>query len=84
LIPGTHTFNKLIQERQVIRTNTRRIEDLSQELVNLANLQEVSEDISTYQSNLVNEKRINLRNDIVNLKKGLQIHYGLGEEASDR
>ena len=81
MIPGTYTFNKLIQERQVIRTNTRRIEDLSQELVNLANLQEVSEDISTYQSNLVNEKRINLRNDIVNLKKGLQIHYGLGEEA---
>jgi hypothetical protein len=29
----------------------------------------------------VNEKRINLRNDIVNLKRGLQIHYGLGEEA---
>lgn len=74
-----NTFHKLIQERQVIQANASRIEDLSQDLVNLANLQEASLDITPCQSNFVNEKRINLRNNIVNLKKGLQIHYDLGE-----
>ena len=80
MVLGTNTFNTLLQERQVIQANTSRIEDLSQGLVNLANLQGVSQDITPDQSNLVNEKRINLRNNIVNLKEGLQIHYHLGEE----
>jgi hypothetical protein len=81
MVTGTKMFNKLIQERQVIRVNTSRIEDLSQDLVNLANLQEDSRDITIYQSNLVSEKRINLRNNIINLKEGLQIHYDMQEEA---
>jgi hypothetical protein len=81
LVQGINIFSKLIQERQAIRANTSLIENLSQDLVNLANLQENSPDITPYQVNMVNEKRINLRNTIVNLKEGLQLHYGLGEEA---
>jgi hypothetical protein len=74
-------FKKLNQERKVIRANTSRIEDLSQDLTNLANLQGSSQDITLYQSNLVNEKRINLRNNIINFKEGLEIHYTMEEEA---
>ena len=46
MILGTNMFNKLIQECQVIRANTSRIENLSQDLVNLANLQGDSQDIT--------------------------------------
>jgi hypothetical protein len=80
LIQEINKINKLFQERQVIQANTNRIEDLSQDLVNLANLQGISMDITPYQTSLVNEKRINLRNNLVDLKEGLQIHYHLGEE----
>jgi len=80
LIQGTNTFNRLLQARLVIQANTSRIKDLSQDLVNLAKLQETSQNITPYQSNLVNEKRINLRNHIVNLEEGLRIHYHLAEE----
>ncbi len=80
MIQGTNTFDKLIQERQVIQANTSRIEDLSQDLINLADLQDNTRDITPYQANFVNEKRINLRNNIVDLKEGLQLHYNLGED----
>ena len=80
MLQETNTFTQLLQERQVIQASTSRLEDLSQDLVNMANLRGASQDITLYQSNLVNEKRINLRYNIVNLKEGLQIHYRLGED----
>jgi hypothetical protein len=64
---GTNLFNKLIRELQAIRVNTSRINILSQGMVDLANLQEYSQHITPYQTNFVNEKRINLRNNIINL-----------------
>jgi hypothetical protein len=80
MVQGTNTFNQLIQEREVIRANINRIEDLSQDLVNFSNLQEGSRDITPYQSNILNDKRVNLRHNIIGLKDGLQVHYDLGEE----
>jgi hypothetical protein len=80
ILQNTDMFNKLIQERQVIQSNIGRISDLSDDLVKMADLQNNSSEFTPYQVNRLNEKRINLRHNIINLKDGLQIHYGLGEE----
>lgn len=77
-----NNYNQLIQEREVIRENVSQISKLSDEFTNLADLRNVSSDLdlTSYQINILSEKRINLRNHIVNLKDGLQVHFGLGEE----
>ena len=63
----------------MIEENIRQISNLSEEFTNLADLQGDSSELTSYQVSLLNEKRINLRNHIADLKDGLQIHYDLGE-----
>lgn len=79
MFENINSCNQLIQERQVIQENIKQISSLSEEFTNLAELQYDSSDLSSYQISFLNEKRINLRNHISDLKDGLQIHYDLGE-----
>jgi hypothetical protein len=72
--------NQLIQKREVIHENINQLSKLSDEFTNLLDLQETSSDLTSGQINFLNEKRINLRHNLVNLKDGLRIHYGLEEE----
>ncbi len=72
--------NQLIQEREVIQENLNQLSKLSEELTSISDLQKTSSDFNSYQTRLLNEKRINLRHHVVNLQDGLQVHYDLGEE----
>jgi hypothetical protein len=77
---NSSSCNQLIQEREVIHANMDHISTLSDEFTNLTDLHNDSSELTFYQVNILNEKRINLRHNIVDLKEGLQIHFDLGEE----
>lgn len=73
-------INRLIQDHEVISNTMDQITDLSEDLAVLENIKDISEDFTPYQYNFLNDRRINLRQNILHFKDGLEIHYNLEEK----
>ena len=74
------TFEKLIQEHEVIQSNTKQIAGSADNLLTLSNLQGNPANFTSYQVNYLGDKRMNLKRSITSLREGLTSHFHLEEE----
>jgi hypothetical protein len=83
---GEYMFNtknrlsKLIRNDELIRENTNRVSDLSEDFVIFFGVQNKSLELSPYQAKLIDERRISLRQTIGVLRDCLCDHYGTVEK----
>jgi hypothetical protein len=73
-------FDKLIQEHESIRANTRLISNLADDFLTLASLQTNSSQLTLYQINYLSERRLNFKRAINSLSDGLIDHDKREEE----
>jgi hypothetical protein len=68
-------LSKLLRNHELIRENIHRVSDLAEDFIIFSRVQNKSLELSSYQSKLINERRITLRQTIGTLKDGLLKHY---------
>jgi hypothetical protein len=74
------SIKNLKEEHIVIEKTANRIADLSEDLDILFEVKGSTFDFTPVQYNLISERRINLRHNIIGFKEGLQNHYSREEK----
>jgi len=74
------TFEKFIQEHEVIRVNTHQILNAAENLMTLYRLQNSPAQFTSYQIEILNDRRLNLKRSLGSLKDGLRDHHEREEE----
>jgi hypothetical protein len=74
------TFEKLIQEHEVIQANVKQITSSTDNLFTLFRLHDNPARFTSYQVNILSDKRLSLKRAITSLKEGLAEHHHREEE----
>jgi hypothetical protein len=75
------TFEKLMQDHEVIRANLRQIAGIVDNLSTISSLQDGSGELTYHQISYLSDKRVNLKRAISSLREGLIVHHQREEEA---
>ena len=73
------TFEKLMQDHEIIQANTRIIACSADNLLAISCLQDISVDITNQQVNFISDRRVNLKHAIISLRDGLIEHQNREE-----
>jgi hypothetical protein len=74
-------FEKFLQEHEVIRANLRQLENSAENLATIYRLQDRAGQFTSYQINILSEKRLTLKRAVNSLMDGLIAHHQREEEA---
>jgi hypothetical protein len=74
-------FEKFLQEHEAIRANLKQIESSTDNILTLCRPQDRAGQFTSYQMNILSEKRLNLKRSVYSLMDGLMDHHQREEEA---
>ncbi len=75
------TFEKLLQEHEVIQANIKHLTGAADNLRILSTLQGVASGFTSYQVNFLNDRRVNIKRALASLRDGLINHFSQEEVA---